>query len=591
MHWIRLFLSGNTRTVIFLVILSIITPIFGWFNVEITRRLFDGLTIDPELKKLIVYASILLLITIVQGISSQYDVYLKKDLSIKTSNNIESDFLRNILNPGSLNRIESPHYIEDYGLLHHSLKNLQHAVPSIISLFNQLVLVSMYSFLLLSINKNFIYIICIVFFLRTCIEYLLNSRYEKRIQHDSQINLKANKFSNLIAQQATQKDILIFNSKEFLLGKWSRFIKESYKNIKKFNKYEYFMRNIFGFINPISILILQIIMFTSFIQGNISLGDFMAAITAFGTLDTSISSMVANVKYVKSIKILKSRLKNFKENYSDFKEIKSECVSIEKITLNNLFFKYIVNKDYSLKNINLDLELNDVVVIVGNNGSGKSTLGKIIIGLYDVPDNNLKINDFNVNELNRKSIYENISYVAQDYVKYPVSIYENIYMKEKKEEEESSDIIKKIKSKYSTLLPDEMLEDIDSPLGSEFLNSKQLSGGQWKRLSIARALSKESTVLLLDEATNELDPNTELSLIRDIIDNRKDKITIIVTHNLSISEYANKIVVLKNGEIAETGNFDELIANGQEFYSMWRKQNAKGKEDIIEKGIEIRAAL
>jgi len=237
------------------------------------------------------------------------------------------------------------------------------------------------------------------------------------------------------------------------------------------------------------------------------------------------------------------------------------------INFKNVGFKYETTKERAIKNISLEIEGNTMVAFVGHSGAGKSTIISLLPRFYDPQEGSIEIDKQNIKNITLKSLRKNISLVSQDVILFDDTISNNIsYAKENASPEE-------IQTACKFAAADEFIEKL--PQGYETMigeNGVRLSGGQKQRVSIARAMLKESPIILLDEATSSLDADSE-EIVQNAIKNLiRNRTTLVIAHRLSTIHNANKIFVLKNGKIENFGKHDYLIKNCNEYKSLYEKQ-------------------
>lgn len=240
-----------------------------------------------------------------------------------------------------------------------------------------------------------------------------------------------------------------------------------------------------------------------------------------------------------------------------------------KLELKNLVFEFDL-KQPVLKNINLEIFKNETVAIVGESGSGKSTLMSIIAGLLSPTEGNYFIDAIPVGELDLNSFKKHIGYIVQDATIFNDTIYNNISFWAPKTKENLKRFHKTIEKAAVNNYIDSLPNKEDSLLGTNGIN---ISGGQRQRLAIARELYKEVEILFMDEATSALDGETETVIQKNINELRGEFTIVIIAHRLSTIKNVDRIILMKNGTIEQIGNFDELMANSEEFRSMVANQN------------------
>ncbi|MBI9098715.1 MAG: ABC transporter ATP-binding protein, partial [Spirochaetaceae bacterium] len=224
------------------------------------------------------------------------------------------------------------------------------------------------------------------------------------------------------------------------------------------------------------------------------------------------------------------------------------------IIMENMSFKYDKSPDWVLRNISLEIKAGQTIALAGESGAGKSTMAALLPRFYDVVEGSIIIDNQNIQGLKQKSLRRTIGIVQQNVFLFDGTIRENIvYGKPDASEEEVSEAVKMSNLKaFIDTLPD----GLDTEVGERGV---LLSGGQKQRISIARVFLKNPGILILDEATSSLDNESE-SLIQEALWKLcKDRTTIIIAHRLSTIMKADKIYVMKNGEIVESGSHLELL--------------------------------
>ncbi len=234
------------------------------------------------------------------------------------------------------------------------------------------------------------------------------------------------------------------------------------------------------------------------------------------------------------------------------------------IVFKNVSFGYEENERV-LKNISFTAGDGKLTAIVGDSGSGKSTILNMISKYYEPQEGKITIGDIEINNIESTKVLDKIALVDQDVFLFNDTIKNNI--RYAREDASDAEVIHACKEANCHEFIKKMKDGYDTCVGE---NGNALSGGERQRLSIARAILKDSPILLLDEATASLDIENEIAVKQAIFNLLKKKKTVImIAHTLSIVQNADKIIVVSNGQIIEEGTHDELILNKGKYYKMW----------------------
>lgn len=252
------------------------------------------------------------------------------------------------------------------------------------------------------------------------------------------------------------------------------------------------------------------------------------------------------------------------------------------IEFEGVYFDYenVDGDEHILNDVNLKINENETVALVGPSGGGKTTIASLIPRFWDVNNGSIKVGDVDVRDISTKELMENISFVFQNTTLFKDSIYNNVAIGRKGASRE--DVKKALSLTQCDDIIDELPDGIDTVIGSE---GTYLSGGQQQRIALARAVLKDAPIIILDEATALADPENEYLIQKAISEITKDKTVIMIAHRLSSVKNVDKIYVVENGRIVEEGNHHTLVDNEGIYSRMWVEFNQsiqwKVKSEVI----------
>ena len=322
------------------------------------------------------------------------------------------------------------------------------------------------------------------------------------------------------------------------------------------------------FINESKNIVITIIAASLVINGSITLGMMLAIQYIIGQLSVPVIQIANYIYNIQDVKISLERINEIK-NQKDENADRHNSLNItdNSIKIKNLSFRYEGSSVDVLKNINLTVDNNETVAIVGSSGSGKTTLLKLILQYYLPQNGCIEMGGTDLRDVNVQSLWDRCGVVMQDGYIFSDTIAKNIAtstdeidlsrLKYAADMARLSPFIESLPLKYNTIVGDD---------------GRSLSSGQRQRLLIARAIYKNADFLFFDEATNALDATNEKFILQNINQFILNKTALIIAHRLSTVKHADKIVVLEDGYVVESGTHDELISNKSYYYNLVKNQ-------------------
>mgnify|MGYP000141599810 FL=1 len=306
------------------------------------------------------------------------------------------------------------------------------------------------------------------------------------------------------------------------------------------------------------------------IKGELTLGELITFNALLGYFIEPIKNLINLQPSIQTAVVAADRLGEILDitpEYNYEHEQLNDKIRFDKISISNLDFRY-GTRELVLKDINLEICRGEKIAFVGESGSGKTTLANLLVRLYEQEKGSIKLDSIDIREFSIKQIRDNISYISQNTFLFSGTIRENLLFGNSDVSDDDISQVCKIceLEEYINSLPLKFNTRIEE-------NGKNLSGGQKQRLAIARALLKKPEILIMDEATSNLDYVTERSIEKTINNFSKNMTTIIIAHRLSTIKDCDKILVLRNGQIVETGNHRDLLNQRGYYYQLWNGQD------------------
>ncbi|MBD3919087.1 ABC transporter ATP-binding protein [Paenibacillus sp. PR3] len=311
-------------------------------------------------------------------------------------------------------------------------------------------------------------------------------------------------------------------------------------------------------------------------QGRLTIGQYVALSQAFISAKDQLLSISSSLALIYQNMLFARELFAFLElpvEEESSAPLSLQVRSVKGIEADNLAFRYPGQSVPVLRDISFHILPGQKIAIVGDNGAGKSTLVKCLLGLYTASEGAIRFDGIDIRALNPTELRKRITAVFQDYVRYQLTVRENIgFGSVERMTDDGGLELAAAKSGAHAFIED-LKDGFDSSLGPMFDGGRELSQGQWQKIAISRAYFRQADVVVLDEPTASMDPLTEAAVYENFLRMADGKTTLLISHRLGICKAVDYILVMKNGRIVERGTHEELLGLGGEYERMYNVQS------------------
>ncbi|MDX2250162.1 MAG: ABC transporter ATP-binding protein [Bacteroidia bacterium] len=378
------------------------------------------------------------------------------------------------------------------------------------------------------------------------------------------------------ASDQTVKEVKIFGLADFLKGRFQQLAHRYYLA----NKVLAIRRAVWGFVfnslGDLGYYGAYVMIALQAIGGQISLGDLIFLSGSFSRLSALLQGILSRFST-----IAQSAL--YLQDFFDFFAMKPAIFSPadplpfpsaiqEGFVFENVSFKYPNSPQYALRNASFTLKAGEKIALVGENGAGKTTLVKLMARLYDPTEGRILLDGHDLRHYDLDQLRQAIGVIFQDYVRYSLTVGENIAVGQITDLDNKARIEEAARKSMADTVVKTLAGGYDQMLGRKFDKGVELSGGQWQKVALGRAYMREAQVLILDEPTAALDARAEYDVFVRFSELTQGKTAILISHRFSTVRMADRILVLENGGIRESGSHEELLALGGIYAELFELQ-------------------
>lgn len=565
----------NKQSFVFSFFKNLFNALVSFVNIIGIGIVIDALekrkSFDYTIIMIIIFVLSNLIIVIIREILQLID----NNITRKLSNLMQIDYSTDAVNIDF-------HYVQDNTILNlrrksitgHPLWGLTSEIGSLLYYLFQFIGV-IYIFSILSP------IFIVIILLTSCLSIFMIFKNKKnnfefnneKVQEDRKID----HLYTVMTDYKYSKEIRINNAQSFVTNKYTNLFNKQLIKIKKLFKKNLGLLLVSNFITVIQTIVMYFYFSYMVFNKQITIAEYTVLLGATTLLVSLLLGAFENIGQINNISKAVDFYKEYKElvrqnsTINDSKKFQHIQLDYSDyvIKFDNVSFNY-PNNSFSLKNINLEIRKGVSIGVVGLNGSGKTTFVKLLTRLYDPTEGEITLNGINIKQIPYDQYIKKIGIVLQDYSLFAFSLKENIILDNGYDETRFNDSIYKsgLTEKVKSLnngIETSIYKNIDK-------NGIEFSGGEGQKVALARAIYKESELLVLDEPTSAMDPIAEYQLFSNMAKLAENKATIFISHRLSSTKNCNKIIVFSNGEIVENGTHEELLNKKGLYYELFISQ-------------------
>ncbi|MDB9524523.1 ABC transporter ATP-binding protein [Oscillatoria sp. CS-180] len=406
----------------------------------------------------------------------------------------------------------------------------------------------------------------------------------------SGVSRKMGIYSKAITSPDFAKEIRLFSLQEVILGRWQGLFQTLFSNMEQVRREGTATVMLWSLVGGLGVAAPYVYVVAGVLERTFTVGDLALYTGIILQLRRSLFILIAHTGDLYDVSLATApifQLLNLKPQlHTGTQRIMpaSSCDRLQQgIIFDEVSFQYPgADQRPVLQNLTFQIQPQEMVALVGENGAGKTTLAKLLVRLYDPTSGHIVWNGQDLRSIDLTALRSQIAVVMQDYARFPATLRENIGWGELSNLHDDRAIQTVLEETGIDYLPDSLTEGLETPLGRQLENGLDLSGGQWQRVAISRALMrlKNAELLVFDEPTAALDPKNEQDIYRIFRKIAQGRMTVVVSHRLALAKLCDRIIVLEHGQILESGTHDELMTLKGRYHDMFTRQASSYHDEL-----------
>ena len=378
------------------------------------------------------------------------------------------------------------------------------------------------------------------------------------------------------ASDETAKEVKIFDLSGFLIDRFRQLSGKFYADHKKLTIKRSAWGTAFSVLGSLGYYGAYVFIISRAITGVLSIGDLTFLAGSFRQLRSLLEGILSRFTSVSQGAI-------YLKDFFDFFDIQPKIKLLSNgrpfpnpirqgFTFEDVGFKYAHSERWANRHLNFTLQAGEKLALVGENGAGKTTLVKLLARLYDPTEGRILLDGFDLREYDLVELRKQIGVIFQDYLRYQMTVSQNIAVGNISEKENRDLIVHSAKQSMADQLVQKLPGKYDQALGKRFNQGVELSGGEWQKIALARAYMKDAQLLILDEPTAALDARAEYEVFQRFSELTKGKTAVLISHRFSTVRMADRILVLDAGQLLEAGSHEELLDKNGRYAELFNLQ-------------------
>lgn len=569
----------HEKSYVFLIILNqFISGLMPLLVITIPKFIIDELMGMQRLERIIVYASILFIAKFVsEWLITHINLHIFNRRCYLAA--AFGEYMHEKLTNCDFSNLESPEFYEikekANKFLYGDWHGFSYVFESAFSIIGKMMTSIGIIAIILTMNIGIVMLFLVMILFSVLIDYKSKEKAHSYSLKAVNIERRWNYFTRILEDADYSKEIRMNQIGQWLIDEekqYAHFAIDFYKKRNICFSKSSLLNAIFNLVQDIitySYLIIQVM------QRTLSIGDFTMYISAVSSFSCTLKEAITNIFDIKVYSVYYEAFNKYihiKDTLRDNQRLPLPSDETFIIEFQNVSFRYPGQNNYALKNINIKLQSNEKLSIVGENGSGKTTFIKLLCRLYDPTSGEILLNGVNIKEIDYDQYMSMFSAVFQDFQLFSFSIKDNIIWGDSSEKARHTvrNLLENIglKEKIDTLS-----KGIDTSVYKEFEpDGFNPSGGEGQKIAIARAMAKDARLIILDEPLSALDPKAEYEIFEQFDSMIKNKTAIYISHRLSTCRFCDLIAVFDKGEICEYGTHDQLVKTTGKYHELYSLQ-------------------